>query len=466
MVWINNFFFLLGLNAITGNIAFGISLALIPLAMRCGCIKLIYNMLKGVVFFFIVPIAYVIAQLIMEHDLVRDSTGYDGNTAITMHMHVVFMIWLAGAVIAAIRLARKNAPVLTLRSYNIPVDDPVIRDIFYGTYPIIAKKQIPIYQNLMIGTPMIVGVFHPALLVPETSYSESELKIILQHEATHVVHHDNFWKCIGCIVASIIWWNPLLYPFLKEWTKWVETYCDISVCNRFLDGERKTYAGILLKYSTGIDIRVPSTHSSPLGDKDSIAGRIKRLSKIKKGKRYAALGLVLSAVFVAGTSMTALAAGNTAANVAEGIYWNTLDDNLSGEDFEYVNLDNVDNETVFELKAGEWNPEDFTVIDMEASDETALLETVKHFDWNVPAMSFGTSANFLKTKGSVIQGSCYITASSSVKFGVIGPDGAFTYTPGKGQVGIKYTVKRFGYHKVAVQNITNKQINASGYYVK
>ena len=84
MVWINNFFFLLVLNAITGNIAFGISLVLIPLAVRCGCIKHIYNMLKGVEFFFIVPVAYGIVMLKVGNEVTGKITGYDGNTVMTI----------------------------------------------------------------------------------------------------------------------------------------------------------------------------------------------------------------------------------------------------------------------------------------------------------------------------------------------------------------------------------------------
>lgn len=468
MVWINNFFFLLVLNAITGNIAFGISLVLIPLAVRCGCIKHIYNMLKGVEFFFIVPVAYGIVILKVGNEVTGKITGYDGNTVMTICFQVAFVVWLIGAIVTARNIFGKRNKVRALHQYDLPMDDPRIIELFYETYPEIAKRKIPVYRNLIVDTPMIVGVLHPTLLVPDRSFSESMLKIILQHEATHIIHKDNLYKFIGRIVICIIWWNPLLYRYFKEWTKWAETYCDISVCDRFLDGDRRIYSGVILKYSTGIDISDSLTQHSPFAKENPIMGRIKRLTKIKRGKKYAALGLVLSAIFVAGSSMTALAAGNVAANAGKSFYWETVDKNSATPESEetLIDLDNVDNETVFQFKPGELDLSDYTIVDMDNSSSTDLLETIKDFNWDVAPKTFAASGNFLKTKDSTIQVSCYVTAPSKVYVGVIEPNGTFTCTYGKGQMGMKYTVKRFGYHKVAVQNTLSSQINAHGYYVR
>ena len=381
---------------------------------------------------------------------------------------MAFVVWLIGAIVTARNIFGKRNKVRALHQYDLPMDDPRIIELFYETYPEIAKRKIPVYRNLIVDTPMIVGVLHPTLLVPDRSFSESMLKIILQHEATHIIHKDNLYKFIGRIVICIIWWNPLLYRYFKEWTKWAETYCDISVCDRFLDGDRRIYSGVILKYSTGMDISDSLTQHSPFAKENPIMGRIKRLTKIKRGKKYAALGLVLSAIFVAGSSMTALAAGNVAANAGNSFYWETMAQNAAvyEANTDVVDLNQVDNETVFEFKPGEWDPSEYTVIDMDSTSTIDPLETVKHFDWDVAPKSISASGNFLKTKDSVIQGYCYITAPSNVYFGVIQPNGTFSCTSGKGQLGFKYTVTRFGYHKVAIKNTLSSQINASGYYVR
>lgn len=425
-------------------------------------------MRKGVEFFFIVPVAYGIVLLKVGNEVTGKITGYDGNTVMTICFQVAFVVWLIGAIVTARNIFGKRNKVRALHQYDLPMDDPRIIELFYETYPEIAKRKIPVYRNLIVDTPMIVGVLHPTLLVPDRSFSESMLKIILQHEATHIIHKDNLYKFIGRIVICIIWWNPLLYRYFKEWTKWAETYCDISVCDRFLDGDRRIYSGVILKYSTGIDISDSLTQHSPFAKENPIMGRIKRLTKIKRGKKYAALGLVLSAIFVAGSSMTALAAGNVTANAGKSFYWETMDQNKSVYEIngDIVDLNQVDNETVFEFKPGEWDPSEYTVIDMDVTENIDPLETVKHFDWDVAPKSISASGNFLKTKDSVIQGSCYITAPSNVYFGVIQPNGTFSCTSGKGQLGFKYTVTRFGYHKVAIKNTLSSQINASGYYVR
>ena len=381
---------------------------------------------------------------------------------------MAFVVWLIGAIVTARNIFGKRNKVRALHQYDLPMDDPRIIELFYETYPEIAKRKIPVYRNLIVDTPMIVGVLHPTLLVPDRSFSESMLKIILQHEATHIIHKDNLYKFIGRVLICIIWLNPLLYRYFKEWTKWAETYCDISVCDRFLDGDRRIYSGVILKYSTGMDISDSLTQHSPFAKENPIMGRIKRLTKIKRGKKYAALGLVLSAIFVAGSSMTALAAGNVAANAGKSFYWETVEENTGVHEMgnNVVNLNQVDNETVFEFKPGEWDPSEYTVIDMDSSNSIDPLETVKQFNWDVAPKTFAASGNFLKTKDSVIQVSCYITSSANVYAGVIQPDGTFSCMYGKGKLDFNYTVKRFGYHKVAIKNTLSSQINATGYYVR
>ena len=192
------------------------------------------------------------------------------------------------------------------------------------------------------------------------------------------------------------------------------------------------------------------------------------MTKIKRGKKYAALGLVLSAIFVAGSSMTALAAGNVAANAGKSFYWETMDrdSTVYDSDVTVIDLDNVDNETVFQFEPGEWDLSGYEFVEMDSSDDFALLETVKHFEWDIAPKTIAASGNFLKKKDSTIQVSCYVSASSNVYVGVIEPNGTFTCTYGKGQIVFNYTVKRFGYHKVAVQNTLSSQVKASGYYVR
>lgn len=142
------------------------------------------------------------------------------------------------------------------------------------------------------------------------------------------------------------------------------------------------------------------------------------------------------------------------------------DSTVYDSDVTVVDLDNVDNETVFQFEPGEWDLSGYEFVEMDSSDDFTLLETVKHFEWDIAPKTIAASGNFLKKKDSTIQVSCYVSASSNVYVGVIEPNGTFTCTYGKGQIVFNYTVKRFGYHKVAVQNTLSSQVKASGYYVR
>lgn len=205
MAWENNFFYLLFLNAVTGNIAFLLSKILIQIAKRYGDARLIYNLLRGVVVFFTVPISYIYVRIRCAGEVSGKMFSYSGNMYTASVFHKIFLVWLIITSAIAIFYIIRLIKYIRLRNFNIPFFDDQLQDLISSFYPDRRLKGIEMHTNMMCPTPCIMGVFKPVLVLPEVPFSREERMVMIAHEATHVVHRDTLWKTIGRVIVILCW---------------------------------------------------------------------------------------------------------------------------------------------------------------------------------------------------------------------------------------------------------------------
>lgn len=474
MVWENNFFYLLFLNAVTGNIAFLLGKALMKIARRHGDAKFIYNLLHGIVLVFALPFSYVYVMIRHPREVSGDLLGYDGNLYTADVFHKIFLVWLIFASAITLFYGIRFIQYCKIRAMNIPCFDEKIRKAFDSIYPDSRLSGIPIYTNMSVNTPCIMGVIRPVLVLSEVPFTSEELIVMLAHEATHVMHRDTLWKFLGRIVMIACWWNPFLHWYMWDLENWSETYCDDTVCRRLLNGNKQKYATLLTSSvlkSSAYFANICST-VAPFGDRQTLLRRLKRLSKVNMGKRKAGVCALLTTIFVLGSGSTAIAAGELTSAAGKSIYMDTMEVESTISDEGVIDLNQVDNVTVFSMSPEEIAAEGYTIVEMSDNSGLELYATQKNFNWDVDAGKMCASKNFLKQKDSTIDICCYVAFPSSqtgaARIGVIEPDGTFVYVLGNcnSSTSMKYTCERLGYYKVAVMNIQKYQINANGYYVR
>lgn len=470
MVWENNFFYLLFLNAITGNVAFVLGYKLVQIAKKHGDARMVYNLLRGMVVFFTVPFSYLYALLKCFGEVNGRMFSYRGNQYIAETFHRLFLVWLIFTSAIAILYVCRTSKYRKLRVYNVPYYDERLRELFASFYPRSRLAKVKMYKNMMCPTPCIMGVLRPILVLPEVPYSREELVIMMAHEATHVIHRDTLWKTIGRVIQIMCWWNPFLYFFVWYLEDWSETYCDDTVCRMILNGDRQRYARVLTTSAMKAQTYYSAENSriAMFGDAQTLYRRIRRLSKLNMGKRKRALCILLSAVFVLCSGTTAIAAGETASVLGQNVYENTYETRTTEN--AYIDLNNVDNVTVFRMTPEEMEAEGIEITTLES--DVATYGTQKNFNWDVAASTMAASGTFLKRKDTTIHVSCYVTfpsgQSGSVRVGVIEPDGTFVYTLcyNNDTALVKYTCETLGLYSVGVHNLRSHSINASGYYVR
>lgn len=110
-----------------------------------------------------------------------------------------------------------------------------------------------IYLSDKIISPAVYGIIKPKIILP-SSYKDKNVELIILHEKTHIRRADNLWRMLAYIVASVHWFNPLCWIFLKQFLTDIELSCDERVLVKIGDDRVKEYALSLLesKQSTAV----------------------------------------------------------------------------------------------------------------------------------------------------------------------------------------------------------------------
>lgn len=182
--------------------------------------------------------------------------------------------------------------------------------------------------------------------------------------------------------------------------------------------------------------------------------------KWQKNGKKTCFSVILVAVLIVGSSVTAFASSTHVAEGQNDLYMETrevetnqLRDSDTEVEYHVIPADQVDEE--------KWNN---AIIYGESAIDPLTVQ--KNFDWKVPGNNFARSEAFIKKKGTSISVSCYIYSDRYHRIGIRRPDGSMLYINGMHNVAGTFPCESFGTYYVFVENLTSTQIRAAGYYVR
>lgn len=229
------------------------------------------------------------------------------NYMVGINGGVLAMIWGVGF-IASISVAffKQRAFMKSVKRLAKPVSATVLRRLNSLTVELEMFTDVKAVIVGEVSSPMVTGVFKPILILPDRSFSDEELHLILKHELVHLKRHDLFIKTFMTLCRSVHWFNPLVRIFMKNAEREGELYCDETVMNGESEEQKKLYCQSILntvsaqnKMSARL---VPAISSNFFFDKKGLKHRMKRiLSFDKKYKLSIVCGLVLALVVCTGT---------------------------------------------------------------------------------------------------------------------------------------------------------------------
>ena len=160
----------------------------------------------------------------------------------------IWLVWLAVALGLLIR--KITAYQGFIRYINVglaPVSDVKLLD----RLSIIAeregiKKPIELGINPLISSPLLIGFFHPCIVLPSVAISEKDFSCTVLHELTHYKRLDMLYKWLVQLTVCLHWFNPLVYLMGGEITKACEFSCDEAVLSKMGCDKAQDYGETLL----------------------------------------------------------------------------------------------------------------------------------------------------------------------------------------------------------------------------
>ena len=154
-----------------------------------------------------------------------------------------------------------------------------------------------IFFSDKVDSPAVYGIIRPQIIIPE-SYKDKDLDLIIRHEKTHIKRLDNLWRIIGFITASVHWFNPLSWVFLKAFLTDLELACDEMAVAGYEKEKRKEYARTLLECSQSKSMLVSAFGGA------KVRTRIENVLSYKKMTAFSAIGFTLLVMVIIYTLVT------------------------------------------------------------------------------------------------------------------------------------------------------------------
>lgn len=219
-----------------------------------------------------------------------------------------WIIWLAAAFAILIR------KITVYQSYTRyvtvgaePVNDAALLDRLAMTaQEMRIGRPIELRVNPLVATPMLVGCFHPCIVLPRADVSEKEFQYIVMHELTHYKRGDIVYKWLVQLAVCLHWFNPFVYVMRREIEIACEFACDEAVIRRTGYDQAKGYGETLLNAMTAVGAyREPLAAVTMSANKELLKERLGAIMNGGKKTKMAAVitagltvGIILGAVFI------------------------------------------------------------------------------------------------------------------------------------------------------------------------
>ncbi len=168
------------------------------------------------------------------------------------------------------------------------------------------KKPIELCVNPLVSSPLLIGFFHPCVVLPSADIPEKDFRYIILHELTHYKRRDMFYKWLVQSTVCLHWFNPLVHLMSREITKACEFSCDEAVLAKMGSSNAQDYGKTLLDAMVAVGRYKENLGAVTLSEnKELLKERLGAIMKFKKKSKAIqlltgtlTLCIVFSAAFV------------------------------------------------------------------------------------------------------------------------------------------------------------------------
>ncbi len=167
-----------------------------------------------------------------------------------MHIADALMaMWFAGA--CALLLGHMGAYAwfcMQMRRSSRPAQHAALQRMFADTRSALGiRRNIALRITPAADCPMLVGIVHPVLLLPEESVPPQDAELIFRHELLHWKHGDLAAKWVLAFAADVHWMNPCVRLLARAGAADLELACDSAVVRGMDFAQRRHYGQVILQ---------------------------------------------------------------------------------------------------------------------------------------------------------------------------------------------------------------------------
>ena len=171
-------------------------------------------------------------------------------------------------------------------------------------YASLPGRKPSLYSCRFLKTPLMCGILHPRIILPERSFDAEMLSNILQHELMHYRRRDTLYKWAAAAVLSLHWFNPLAWLIRREMNRACELSCDELLLRSMNREEKQAYGNTLLNMAASSSLPAGVVATTFSTEKKNLKERLEQIMNYKRnGARL--LASVLALVLLAGCGVAA-----------------------------------------------------------------------------------------------------------------------------------------------------------------
>ena len=146
----------------------------------------------------------------------------------------LWVIWLAVAFGMLIRkISMYQSYMKYVKAGAAEVCDIALLDRLAATADQLGvSRTMELCVNPLVASPMLVGYFHPCVVLPRADVPEKEFCWIAMHELTHYKRRDILYKWLVQFAVCLHWFNPLVHWMSREIDRACEFACDEAVVGK------------------------------------------------------------------------------------------------------------------------------------------------------------------------------------------------------------------------------------------
>jgi len=279
----------------------------------------------------------------------------------------IWLVWLIAAIALLVRkITIYQGFVRYIKAGRIPVDNIENLEKFGKIVEEMnIKRTVGFYTNSLISSPLLIGFFHPCIILPSLNISESDFRNTILHELTHYKRGDMFYKWLVQLTICLHWFNPLVYLMGREINNACEFSCDEAVIKNLDYSGMRAYGDTLIN-ALGVGGEYKNSLSSVTlnENKNILKERLNMIMKFKKKSKFAI------ACAAAVTLIFGIGAGTAGAYGAESpfasrqnaheIIGEVIGNSSVNDDNIVINLSNAENRQI--SRAGSFQARDNQIL--------------------------------------------------------------------------------------------------------